>query len=177
MTRRNNRRFNKQPKLKNNQILQKKLQFTAASGNFNTYIDLISNPTNAGGGLTTGYVETIGRFSIDCTLEGVQSLDNVAMFIMYIPEGYTIQEEGNTNSSVLNQHPEWIMAYKYLGSPTQSSGDQINQGCQPTRIRTRVRRNLMTGDRIVLLISGTNSATQSSTGILWAYLKFASRIN
>jgi hypothetical protein len=177
MTRRNNRRF-KQPKLKNVQILQLEKSISAASGNFNTYVDLIVNPSNAvGGNQLTGYVETIGRFSIDCTLEGVQSLNNVAMFIMYIPEGYQISNQGNTGNSVLNQHPEWIMAYKYLGSPTQSASDQISQGCQPTRIRSRVRRNLMTGDRIMLYITGTNSASQTSTGTLWAYLKFASRIN
>jgi hypothetical protein len=177
MTRRNNRRFNKQPKLKNQQILQVKESFTAAVGNFYTYIDLITNPSNVNYNGLTGYVETIGRFSIDCTLEGTQSLDNVAMFIMYIPEGYSISTEVNNPNNVLNQHPEWIMAYKYLGSPTQSTGDQVNQGCQPTRIRSRVRRNLMTGDRIVLLITGANSATQATTGTLWAYLKFASRIN
>jgi hypothetical protein len=177
MSRRNNRRFNKQPKLKNNQILQLHKTFTAATGNFTTQLDLITNPTNAYGGQMTGYVETIGRFSIDCTLEGVQSLNNVAMFVMYIPEGYAVEDTVNSNNNVVNLHPEWIMAYKYLGSPTQSSNDQISQGCQPTRIRSRVRRNLMTGDRIVLIISGTNSATQSSSGTLWAYLKFASRIN
>lgn len=176
MTRRYNRRNNKQPKLKNNQILQLKEVFTAEVGNFYTYIDLITNPNNLAGNLT-GYVETIGRFSIDCTLEGVSTLDNVAMFIMYIPEGYSIQTQNNNANNVLNQHPEWIMAYKYLGSPTQSTIDQAGQGCQPTRIRSRVRRNLMTGDRIVLLITGSNSATQSTAGTLWAYLKFASRIN
>lgn len=177
MTRRNNRRINKQPKLKNNQIIQLQQSISAATGNFNTYVDLITNPTNAYPNQMTGYVETIGRFSIDCTLEGAQSLNNVAMFIMYIPEGYTISNQVNNSNSVLNQHPEWIMAYKYLGSPTQSASDQISQGCQPTRIRSRVRRNLMTGDRIVLYITGTNSATQASTATLWAYLKFASRIN
>jgi hypothetical protein len=173
----NNTRINKQPKLKNNQILQLRKEFSVDAGDFNTWIDLISNPTNADGYPMTGYVETIGRFSIDCTLEGVSSLDNVAIFVMYIPEGYVIQNMANSSFSVLNQHPEWIMAYKYLGSPTQSSGELAGQGCQPTRIRSRVRRNLMTGDRIVLLISGTNSSSTSSTGTLWAYLKFASRIN
>jgi hypothetical protein len=176
MSRRNNRR-SKQPKLKNNQILQLKKEFTVASGNFNTYIDLIRNPTNTGPDFMTGYVETIGRFSIDCTLEGVSTLNNIAIFIMYIPEGYSVNTTGSADTSALNQHPEWIMAYKYLGSPTQSSSDQIGQGCQPTRIRSKVRRNLMTGDRIVLLITGTNSAGQTTTGTLWAYLKFASRIN
>lgn len=177
MTRRNNRRSNKQPKLKNNQILQLKEQFTAASGNFYTYMDLITNPSNLNPDALTGYVETIGRFTIDCTLEGAQSLNNVAMFVMYIPEGYAINTQTPGSNNVLNQHPEWIMAYKYLGSPTQATSDQVSQGCQPTRIRSRVRRNLMTGDRIVLLIAGTNSATQASAGTLWAYLKFASRIN
>lgn len=177
MTRRNNRRFNKQPKLKNNQIIQLKEPFAVSAGNFNVYINLIKNPANVDTDQLTGYVETIGRFSIDCTLEGPQTLDNVAMFVMYVPEGYGISETGTAAHSIVNQHPEWIMAYKYLGSPTQAISDTTNQGCQPTRIRSRVRRNLMTGDRVVLLITGTNSASQSSSGILWAYLKFASRIN
>lgn len=177
MSRRNSRKSNRQPKLKNKQILQLQKQFTAASGEFLTTVDLITNPTNVSTYQLTGYVETIGGFSIDCTLEGTSLLNNVAMFIMFIPEGYTIASDVDLSQSVINQHPEWIMAYKYLGSPTESFDSTSGQGCQPTRIRSRVRRNLMTGDRIVLVIAGKNSAGESTIGTLWAYLKFASRIN
>lgn len=177
MSRRNNRRFNKQPKLKNKQILQLQKQFTAESGEFLTTVDLITNPTNVSTTQLTGYVETIGGFSIDCTFEGASTFNNVAMFIMYIPEGYSIASNVALSLSVINQHPEWIMAYKYLGSPTEIDTSSVGQGCQPTRIRSRVRRNLMTGDRIVLVIAGKNSAGESKIGTLWAYLKFASRIN
>lgn len=175
---RKTRRSNKQPKLKNNQILQQKLEFVATTGDFISTLSIIENPTNAppNNGVT-GYVETIGRFSLDCTLEGADSLDNVALFVMYVPEGYFLASgdiSDNPSLDVISKHPEWIMAYKYLGSPTDSS---TGQGCQPTRIRSRVRRNLMTGDRIVLVVTGTNSAGQSITGTIWAYLKFASRIN
>jgi hypothetical protein len=177
MPRRNNIRYNKQPKLKNNQILQLQKQFSVSSGEFLTTVDLITNPTNVDTYHLTGYVETIGRFAIDCTLEGPSTLNNVAMFIMYIPEGYNITSTGDNSLSVINQHPEWVMAYKYLGSPTEPHDSIGGQGCQPTRIRSRVRRNLMTGDRIVLVIAGKNSSGESSIGTLWAYLKFASRIN
>jgi hypothetical protein len=177
MSRRNNRRNNKQPKLKNKQILQLQKQFNAQSGEFLTTVDLITNPANVNTNQLTGYVETIGHFSIDCTFEGASTLNNVAMFIMYIPEGYNIDTTVGNSLSVINQHPEWIMAYKYLGSPTESYESNVGQGCQPTRLRSRVRRNLMTGDRIVLVLAGKNSAGESTYGTLWAYLKFASRIN
>jgi hypothetical protein len=173
MTRRNNRRNNKQPKLKNNQIIRKQYDFVAGTGDFRSYVELINNPNNLNTDVT-GYVQTIGRFSIDCTLEGTNGdLNNVALFVMYIPEGYSMYVN-NSVVDVASQHPEWIMAYKYLGSPTDS---QYGQGCQPTRITSRVRRNLMTGDRVILFVSGTNSGNASITGIIWAYLKFASRIN
>lgn len=173
MSRRNRRRNNKQPKLKNNQITQTAFSFTCEPGNFLSTMDLITNPGNTTTTGLTGYVETIGRFSIDCTLEGGITLNNVALFVMYIPEGFTVGEDGD----LVGQHPEWIMAYKYLGSPTDSSGDTVRQTFQPTRIRSRVRRNLMTGDRIVLVVTGTNSANGTANGTIWAYLKFASRIN
>jgi hypothetical protein len=177
MPRRNTRRINKQPKLKNNQIVKTAFSFEASAGDFTSYMDLITNPSNLTPGNLTGYVETIGRFSIDCTFEGALTLENVALFVMYIPEGYPVGTSAGDNYDVLNQHPEWIMAYKYLGSASDSANSTTRQGFQPTRIRSRVRRNLMTGDRIVLLVTGTNTASSSTTGTIWAYLKFASRIN
>lgn len=166
---------NKQPKLKNKQIVDTSFSFDAPQENhFAFYQDLITNPTNlVDNGLTqpnTGYVETIGGLEVNCTLEGASSLNNVSMYLMYLPEGYST----NDIYSFVQQHPEWILAYKYLGSPTDSAN---GQGCQPIRIRSRFRRNLLTGDRIVMVATGWNSSNTSVQGTIWALVRFSSKIN
>jgi len=177
MTRR--KRRNNQPKLKNKQIVEKNFSFIAEADNaFVFQQDLIANPTNIEQPTGvydqphTGYVETIGGFELNCTLEGSSNLNNVSMYIMYLPEGYNVSTDFG---AFVFQHPEWILAYKYLGSPTE--GTMGGQGCQPIRIRSRYRRNLLTGDKLILVVSGYNSNSTRTNGTIWATIRFASKIN
>lgn len=88
-------------------------------------------------------------------------IESCTAYIMFIPEGYT------TTLDTPTQHPEWIMAYKYFGSPnydtsiTQSSS-QTNNSKYVNKIKTRLSRRLNTGDRIILLVEGTNTSTQTA---------------
>ena len=79
-------------------------------------------------------------------------LEAATAYILYVPEGYT------TTIDTPTQHPEWIMAYKFFGSPnierTSETGPQTTKPIQ--RIKSRLARKLNTGDRIVLLVEASN---------------------
>lgn len=96
--------------------------------------------------------------NVECTIEfespantGSIFLESCTAYIMFLPEGYI------TNNDTPIQHPEWIMAYQFFGSPMAEYDEP--QTLKPLkRIRSRLSRNLNTGDRIVLFIEGTNTA-------------------
>lgn len=104
-------------------------------------------------------------FNIDNELSNLAGavIEGITAYIMFVPQGMTITNDYNL------QHPEYIMAYKYLGSPTQEFGittEVINgplygQQYQPYRIKTRLSRKLQTGDSIVLFIKGVNQSQES----------------
>ena len=85
-------------------------------------------------------------------------IESCTAYILFIPEGY------NVTLDTPYQHPEWIMAYKFFGSPDldrnttdNTSTFTYNEYAKPIqRIKTRLSRKLNTGDRIVLLVEGTN---------------------
>lgn len=87
----------------------------------------------------------------------LQYVEDIAAYIMYVPQGMNVTATYNI------EHPEYIMAYKLLGSPTADNATnfQYNSGqqYQPSRITTRLSRKLHTGDSIILFIKGrfTNS--------------------
>ena len=84
------------------------------------------------------------------------NIESCCGYVMYIPEGYQVTVDTPI------QHPEWIMAYKYFGSPDPELGTGTeaqsisNQRIQ--RIKSRLSRNLNTGDRIIFLAEATNVA-------------------
>ena len=74
---------------------------------------------------------------------------------MFVPQGMTVTPNYNI------EHPEYIMNYKYLGSPTgtgTSTSAEVQQ-YQPFRLRTRLSRKLNTGDSVILFIKGLNQGT------------------
>ncbi len=93
----------------------------------------------------------------DANQNAAAAIESCTAYIMFVPEGYV----PNIDTPIL--HPEWIMAYKFFGSPNwenTSSGQ-----CLPkyvNRIRTRLSRKLNTGDRIILFIEGSNINSTSS---------------
>ena len=75
------------------------------------------------------------------------AFENIEYYIMYVPEGYGI------DGDLPFKHPEWIMAYKFVGTANTSSDSQTVSRFTPPRIKTRLSR-LNTGDSIILLING-----------------------
>lgn len=82
-------------------------------------------------------------------------IESLCAYIMYVPQGMTVTE------TYPNSHPEYIMAYRFLGSPnSEGSGDNLlNPGRLPSKIKTRLSRRLQTGDSVIFLITGVNGAT------------------
>ena len=81
-------------------------------------------------------------------------VEDITYYIMYVPEGYPI------GLNLPYQHPEWIMAYKYLG---QGMASTTSSTTPPPKIKTRLSRKLNTGDSIIFLYTCNNRATSPGT--------------
>ena len=80
-----------------------------------------------------------------------RGIENLQGYIIYVPQGMIITETLPYN------HPEYIMAYRWLGSPNYEDGNNPeNVGRNPMFIKSRLSRRLQTGDSIVFLVIGTN---------------------
>lgn len=142
-------------------IVKISAQNDALSGEFFNTEDLALNPPQINTGVSQAF--TVKNFEITFTIEptvtqSISALESITAYIMYVPQGMAI------NSGYYAEHPEYIMAYKYLGSPgnyfaPSTSYIQETQQYQPYRIRTRLSRKLQTGDRIILYIQGSNEDT------------------
>lgn len=84
-------------------------------------------------------------------LQGSNLIEQLTGYIMYRPEGVVVTE------TLPITHPEWIMAYQYLGSPDVDNTNQY----APKRIKTRLSRRLNSGDSIIFLLTGRNDANQN----------------
>lgn len=113
------------------------------------------DPNRANSIITVKNVELSIEFDATTSL-----IESCTAYIMFIPEGYT------TTLDTPIQHPEWIMAYKFFGSPNfdvnSTSNTYTDTNKYVNRIRTRLSRRLNTGDRIILLVEGTNTSNQNA---------------
>ena len=68
---------------------------------------------------------------------------------MYIPQGYTV------GLNTLTEHPEWVMAIKYIDDPVLVP-TAANSIIKPFTVSSRLARKLQTGDSIQLCVFGNN---------------------
>lgn len=93
-------------------------------------------------------------FYCEGSVVGTKNIDDLCAYIMFIPQGYQITE--NTNI----EHPEWILNYKFLGSTyVEDNTEKIFNYTIPFRVKSRLSRRLNTGDKVVLLLKGSNSGS------------------
>lgn len=155
-------------------------QLTASTGEWYQYEELCTNPVQVVTGVAQTF--TVKNFEITFTLETsyTEDLESITAYIMYVPQGMSI------SATYFQDHPEYIMAYKYLGSPTSKyyvsagsgSFNQFeNQNFQPTRIRTRLSRKLQTGDSIILYLQGSNESSSNKTFKLDGIIRWWSKAN
>jgi len=137
---------------------------TAPSGSFFSTLDLCLNPpqdsTTVSQQFTVKNVELSYEIDSDASLNFAEGLTS---YIMFVPQGMTVTE------TYPNFHPEFIMAMKFLGSPSINNDlgvdppQGLNTGRNPLKIKTRLARRLQTGDKIILLIVGTNITDTQAT--------------
>ena len=103
----------------------------AAPGIFSQAETILTNPAQSANLVTQVFtiknVEITFNLDFESSDNNVVSIEGVTAYIMYVPQGMTIT--GNYNL----EHPEYIMTYKYLGSPTV---DSTGQQYQPYKIST-----------------------------------------
>lgn len=152
------------------EILTTTLQ-TAADSFFYHDITLAFNPNQSNS--TVSQVFTVKNVECNFYIDSssiVNQLEDFCAYIMFVPQGMNV----NYNYNLL--HPEYIMAYKYLGSPTYETNSSTQQ-YQPYRVKTRLSRKLQTGDRIVLFIRGNNVGNANTEFDLHGLVRWWTRAN
>lgn len=143
---------------------------TAANSTFFQSFTLAFNPPQTTTSVTQVFtVKNVEvNFYIDTGASQHISLEDITAYIMYLPQGMNITPNFNI------EHPEYILAYKYLGSPTN---DSSSQQYQPTRVKSRLSRKLQSGDNIILFIKGTNVNTNETNFDFHALIRWWTKAN
>ena len=122
-------------------------------------VTLQTNPAQSSSSVSQQY--TVKNVEFTYEVEGgvagtINYLENIQVYIMYVPQGMNI----TTNYPF--QHPEYIMAYKWLGSPNY---DNNTPNRNPQYIKTRLSRRLQTGDGIIFLLLADNTESNNSLAL------------
>lgn len=128
-------------------------QLTTAGVPFFIYRTLATNPAQDDNTVSQRFtVKNVhAQVNIELT-DGLNTVvENLQHYIMYVPQGYTL------NESTPYDHPEWIMAHRFLGSPLPDA----NNYYPPQTLFSRLARKLDTGDRVVYLLLGSNTGSGS----------------
>lgn len=107
--------------------------------------------------LKTGNFRIYGTTQTSVSASDLTKLYNMTAYVMYCPQGYSYQ---GTSMQTIYQHPEWIMA---RGTMRYIPGQQCSFS-----MSSRMKRNLNTGDKVVLVLAWTKDTTL--TGNLIQYL-------
>lgn len=157
-------------------------QSAAVNANYVIYQNLCQNPAQDNDTISQLYTVK----NVDCTIElqsNSSNIENFQVYIMYVPQGYIPTGVPSAYETLPYDHPEWIMAYRYYGSPNveyvnAGSGSNLNTpGFPPLRLKSRLARKLDTGDRVIALIIGTNASTVSQTLDYNGLVKYNTKAN
>lgn len=165
MARKTRRRYRRKGRWSANLMRIANNTISLASGEFYVSQTLATNPSQATNTVSQQY--TVKNFELSFTLDldatvsiNGQYLEGIVFYIMFVPQGYTI------NANLPLNHPEWIMANKFMGSIDMEGESNQQLGTVyvapkrgPYRIRTRLSRRLQTGDSVILLITGNNGTS------------------
>ena len=151
-------------------------QSAAPGANYIIYQNLCQNPAQDVD--TVSQLFTAKNFNCQVELESQVQVENLQAYIMYVPQGYVPTGVPSAYETLPYDHPEWIMVHRFYGSPTVE-GSNLTPGYPPLRLFSRLARKLDTGDRVILLILGTNtnSGTASVTLDYRGLVKFNTKAN
>lgn len=130
-----------------------------ADSSFYGTIELATNPVQSNQSVSQSF--TVKNVELTLQLEcvnGYNWLENCAGYIMYVPQGMNITVD------YPQQHPEYIMAYRFIGSPDYESANTASTR-NAVRVRTRLARKLQTGDSIIFFIAGVNITNANSFSV------------
>lgn len=108
------------------------------------------------------------KISIDSYLNfgsAVQGNAVVQFFIVYVPEGWGTSALANLISS----HPEWILASKTVGS---SVALKSTLDLETINLSTRLKRNLNSGDAILLVFQADPSLAAGATLNMTGHVRY-----
>lgn len=116
---------------------------------------LIENPIQPISGSSTNIVK-VKNIKVQLAATGAadaspELLYSMQLAIVFMPEGYV------ADATVLQKHPEWLMAYKLVTLDSASSMP-IN-----VSISSRLARNLNSGDKIALVVIPRTTKYQNTT--------------
>lgn len=126
----------------------------AAGGTFFIQRDLVTNPPQADNNISQKFTVKNIRAELETqiTTTNPAAVNFMRAYVMFVPQGVTIEANLPLN------HPEWIMAYRWIGSAVLNSTPYF----PALKLSSRLARKLDTGDRITFLIIGDNNDTQAT---------------
>ena len=107
------------------------------------------------------------QFIIEADSAYISNVENLCVYLVYVPQGYSVQ------SDFINYHPEYIMGYKFLGTPNDDNDNFRN----PLIIKSRLARKLNTGDSINLVTTYTNDSSNTVNGFVRGVVRWWSKAN
>lgn len=141
---------------------------------FVIYQNLTANPVQSDDSVSITYTVKNINLQLELESDGQGSVENLQAYVMFIPQGFIPTGTPGAYADIPFQHPEWIMAHRFYGSALQ---DGAQPGYPPLRLRSRLARKLDTGDRIVAIILGTNTANVSRTLDYRGLVKYNTKAN
>jgi hypothetical protein len=114
------------------------------------------NSTNFPRSMLIGGVDMSVSVDVDSSFAGVA--DRVEVAIMKIPRDVRYDDDILPDDLIRN-HPEWIFCYKYIGRPSDSN---LGQQYQPTRIVSRKRKRLFSGDKLWMVVTANKTGVALS---------------
>ena len=132
-------------------IIQYTKDFSGSETLMATTQVLVSNSVQASNPTPT--ILKAGNFKVqgDCLVAGTVTAGviTISLYVMYIPEGITIANASSAQN-LINAHPEWIMAWKFISANKVQSG-QTTEDVDAFSFSSRLKRNLNSGDSIQLI--------------------------
>lgn len=108
----------------------------------------------------TPVIVKTGNYKVQCDVAmgtSAAALVSVYVYVVYIPEGVlvenTLQASYNFYNQLVLKHPEWVLAWKQVGSELISANTNIDR----VTFSSRLKRNLNSGDGVYLVVTGHSS--------------------
>lgn len=168
MARKRIRRYRKKGRWSSNIKNVNTTSIQAIPGEFFGYFTLTSNPPQTDNTVSQQYTIKNVEFSFQIETQLDYQIENIVVYIMYLPQGFVI------TNNLVNEHPEWIMAYRYLGAPDNTD---LTNYRYPRKIKTRLSRRLQTGDSIILYLSGYNKNTSNIQVVFHGLIRWWTKAN